>query len=154
MFTDAAGVQDIFVRVEAVANNGCVGLGEHVRLTVLPNPTFQPTITPLEECSPIANAFTFDLTQKDAEITGGDTNLAVTYYENVGNYTAMNPIANPTAFPNSSNPQTIYYSLENTTTGCTTFDFVNLAMNFELIVNQNPVLTSPSELQVLSLIHI
>ncbi|WP_298491423.1 hypothetical protein, partial [uncultured Dokdonia sp.] len=68
--------------------------------------------------------------------------------ENVGNYTAMNDIANPTAFSNSSNPQTIYYSLENATTGCTTFDFVNLAMSFELIVNQNPVLTTPTELQV------
>ncbi|WP_237747127.1 T9SS type B sorting domain-containing protein [Dokdonia sp. MED134] len=147
-YTSAGGVQDIWVRVEADTDNGCVGLGEHVRLTVVPNPTFLPNISSLEECSPIANAAQFDLTQNDAQITGGDPNILVTYYENVGNYTAMNAIANPTAFSNSSNPQTIYYSLENATTGCTTFDFVNLAMNFEIIVNQNPVLTTPTELQV------
>ncbi|MFC4690694.1 IgGFc-binding protein, partial [Dokdonia genika] len=140
-YTDANGQQGIWVRVDGDTANDCRGLGIHVLLNVEANPTFLPNISSLEECSPIANAAQFDLTQNDAEITGGDSNILVTYYENVGNYTAMNAIANPTTFSNSSNPQTIYYSLEDATTGCTTFDFVNLAMNFELIVNQNPVLT-------------
>ncbi|EAQ40036.2 hypothetical protein MED134_04764 [Dokdonia sp. MED134] len=147
-YTGANGQQGIWVRVDGDTANDCRGLGIHVLLNVEANPTFLPNISSLEECSPIANAAQFDLTQNDAEITGGDPNILVTYYENVGNYTAMNAIANPTAFSNSSNPQTIYYSLEDATTGCTTFDFVNLAMNFEIIVNQNPVLTTPTELQV------
>ncbi|WP_379953225.1 choice-of-anchor L domain-containing protein [Dokdonia sp. R78006] len=147
LFTSAGGVQDIWVRVEADTDNGCVGLGEHVRLTVTPNPTFLPTISSIETCSAVANAATFDLTQNVAEITGGDSDLEVTFYESIAAYTATPPvaIASPTSFSNSSNPQTIFYSLRSTSSTCTTFD---TAMNFETIVNQNPVAITPSELQV------
>ncbi|WP_405210777.1 IgGFc-binding protein [Dokdonia sp. Asnod2-E02] len=110
-YTDTNGQQGIWVRVDGDTANDCRGLGIHVLLNVEANPTFLPNISSLEECSPIANAAQFDLTENDAQITGGDSNILVTYYENVGNYTAMNDIANPTAFSNSSNPQTIYYSL-------------------------------------------
>ncbi|WP_405250631.1 hypothetical protein [Dokdonia sp. Asnod3-C12] len=147
LFTSAGGVQDIWVRVEADTDNGCVGLGEHVRLTVTPNPTFLPNISSIETCSAVANAATFDLTQNVAEITGGDADLEVTFYESIAAYTATPAvaIASPTSFSNSSNPQTIFYSLRSTSSTCTTFD---TAMNFEIIVNQNPVAITPSELQV------
>ncbi len=146
-YTDASGVQGIWVRIDSDDDNDCVGLGLHVRLTVDPNPIITPGVPDLEECSPIANSASFDLTQNDAAATGGNPDYAVTYYSGIANYTAAPPvaIATPTAFTNAVNPQTIYYSLEDTSgSGCTTFD---TAMNFQVIVNQDPVLVAPSDLE-------
>ncbi len=145
--TDNSGNQNIWVRVDGDTANDCRGLGIHIQLTVTPNPTFLPTISSIETCSAVANAATFDLTQRIAEITGGDADLEVTFYESIAAYTAAAPvaIASPASFSNSSNPQTIFYSLRSTSSTCTTFD---TAMNFEIIVNQNPVAITPSELQV------
>uniref|UniRef100_UPI0026276623 choice-of-anchor L domain-containing protein n=1 Tax=uncultured Dokdonia sp. TaxID=575653 RepID=UPI0026276623 len=76
-YTDANGQQGIWVRVDGDTANDCRGLGIHVLLNVEANPTFLPNISSLEECSPIANAAQFDLTENDAEITGGDSNILV-----------------------------------------------------------------------------
>ena len=145
-FTDPiTGIQQIWVRVDGDTNNDCVGLGIHIELTTNPNPTFIEDIEDLEVCSPFEDLGTFDLTEQDVVITTGNLDIAVTYYANLADYTAINPIITPTAFQNTTNPQTIFYSLENTVTGCTTFDN---AMNFELVVNQNPQVVTPTDLEV------
>ncbi len=146
-FTDAAtGIQQIWVRVDGDTNNDCVGLGIHIELTTLENPTFPDTVAPLEVCSDDGNLSTFDLTIKDGEITVDNlVNYQATYYGSIEAYTSNTPIASPENFSNSSNPQTIYYSLENTTTGCITF---HNTMNFQVIINQNPVVNTPSNLNV------
>jgi len=67
--------------------------------------------TPLEVCDEVPNdeMASFDLTTKDAEILDTQTGFEVTYHEIQTDATAgTNPIANPIAYINIANPQTIY----------------------------------------------
>jgi gliding motility-associated-like protein len=90
--------------------------------------------TPLEECDD-ANAnglTTFNLTLKDAEITGGNPDWIVSYFETDADaQNDTNPI-NPTNTFNSSG-QIIYVRVTDTTTSC--FGFTTLTLN----VLPNPV---------------
>ncbi|WP_299686083.1 hypothetical protein, partial [uncultured Dokdonia sp.] len=121
------GVQGIYVRVDGDTANDCIGLGIHVQLTTLPNPVLNTNVPNITTCSDDPTTGTFDLTQNDVEITGGNPDYVVSYYASLANYTSVPPIAipNPTAFI-STPPQTIYYSAVNTVTGCVTFDETNL----------------------------
>ncbi|WP_197463489.1 hypothetical protein, partial [Cochleicola gelatinilyticus] len=51
-------------------------------------------------------------------------------------------ITNPTAYPNQSNPQTIYVVVTDSNTMCTA------ETTFELQVNLPPVLTAPTPLEL------
>ncbi|WP_300008502.1 hypothetical protein, partial [uncultured Dokdonia sp.] len=146
--TDVNGVQGIYVRVDGDTANDCIGLGIHVQLTVLPNPVLNEDVTDFVECSDDGVFGIFDLTSKDAEITGGNPDFAVSYYASLADYTSTPPIpiGIPTAYPNVSEPQTIYYSAVNTITGCITFDETNLF--FELFLNENPTTVTPTTLEV------
>ncbi|MDP5081431.1 MAG: T9SS type B sorting domain-containing protein [Winogradskyella sp.] len=89
--------------------------------------------TPLELCddlgeSPGNEVTVFDLTEKDLEITGGDSRLSVSYYEtNTDAQTQMNAIPDPTQYTNTSvgglpqNPQTLYVVVTNSDSGCIEF---------------------------------
>ncbi|KAB8155342.1 T9SS type B sorting domain-containing protein [Kordia sp. TARA_039_SRF] len=69
----------------------------------------------------------FDLTLNEENINSA-SNLTFTYYETANtDGTFQDEITNPTVYPNSSNPQTIFVTVENTL-GCI------VATNFELIV--------------------
>ena len=123
-YTNASNPQTIYVRLESVAN-GCVSTGQFDLVVALPPVPVQPT--PLEECDDeIADEITvFDLTQKDAEITGGNGSWAVTYYEtqaDADNDTnAIDPAdayTNTSVGGNPANPQTLYVRVTDTDTGC------------------------------------
>ncbi|EDM42817.1 hypothetical protein SCB49_01814, partial [unidentified eubacterium SCB49] len=70
----------------------------------------------------------FDLTQTIAEITGGDNNILVTFFETqalLDTDDNANAIADPTAFENLlSNPQDVYIRAEDLTTGCVEDEFI------------------------------
>ncbi|EDP97877.1 T9SS type B sorting domain-containing protein [Kordia algicida OT-1] len=132
-------VQNIVVRVDSDANNACLGLGEHITLTVNPLPD-QNTITDYVVCSDTANQFTFDLTTKDPEVINGQANIDVTYHETQAEADAN---TDAIASPYTTFPRTIYVRAENTVTGC-----VNTAMNFELIIDENPTANMPTDLIV------
>ncbi|MEM6721128.1 MAG: CUB protein, partial [Bacteroidota bacterium] len=132
-------VQNIVVRVDSDITNACLGLGEHITLTVNPLPDLNP-ITDYVVCSDIANQFTFDLTIKDPEVLNGQTNIDISYHETQAEADAN---SNPIASPFTTFPRTIYVRAANNITGC-----VNTAMNFELIINENPVVTMPTDLIV------
>ena len=96
---------------------------------------------PLYQCDDLDNNYyanndgetTFDLTVKDVEITGGNSNLIVSYYETQTAAEAGSPtVIDATAYTNTSNPQTIFVRVEDFNTGCygTTF--------FSLFVRPNP----------------
>ena len=139
-FTDAMGVQGIWVRVDGDSANDCLGLGIHVVLVVLPNPVLAIDIPDFEICSDTETAV-FDLTTQTPIINGGDPSVQIIYYANIDDYNADPPvpIANPTMYTNVVTPpspsQTIYYS-GISTNGCTSFNATDF--NFELIVNLNP----------------
>jgi gliding motility-associated-like protein len=82
----------------------------------------------------------FDLTLKDAEILNGQTDVSVTYYENLTDaQNATNAIT--ATYTNTANPQTIYVRLENNTTLCYT------TASFHIEVLPLPVLNTITTLE-------
>jgi len=108
--------------------------------------TFQPLPvaaepSPLRACDEFPNDgfTTFNLTDKDVEITNGETDAFVTYF--LAEQQAIDnvfPIANPTTYMNVDiNFQTVFARLEYNTTGC--YDIVAL----DLIVDFAPDILEP-----------
>jgi gliding motility-associated-like protein len=138
----------IYVRVEENANSICYGLTSF-DLVVNPTPSVV-TPTPLDTCDDdTPDGITeFNLTLKDNEITAGDPNLIVSYYEtNADGQAQTSVITNPTSYTNRSvnalpaNPQTLYVVVTNSNTNCV--NYTTLTLN----VLQNPTANSdPSDL--------
>jgi len=134
--------QWITVRVDSDDLNGCMGLGEHIELTVNPLPVMPQNITDFEECSTTPNTFDFDLTQKDTEILNGQTGVTISYYETlIDAEQATNPITG--IHTNTTNPQTIYVRLEDNTTGC-----YRANGQFDLVVNETPFINTITDFEL------
>jgi len=88
--------------------------------------------TPLELCDDaIADGFTvFDLTTKNAEVTGGNTSWSVQYFEaNADAISGTNPINPATVYTNTvANSQTIHARVTDNTTGCFGFTTLDLSV--------------------------
>ena len=85
----------------------------------------------------------FDLESKTTEITAGDLNINITYYETQLDADAgTNPLASP--YTNLSNPQTIFIRGEDSNTLCT----VSLGITLDLVVNPLPSPVTPTPLEV------
>ncbi|TXE18012.1 PKD domain-containing protein, partial [Psychroserpens burtonensis] len=83
----------------------------------------------------------FDLSTKDTEAIDSQTGVAVSYHETLSDAVdGISPLAN--LYSNTSNPQTIFVNITNSTSGC-----VNVG-SFDLIVNPLPALVAPTALEV------
>lgn len=61
----------------------------------------------------------FDLTVHEEELTGSQTDVAITYHTTLNDaVTNVMPVLNPAEYTNIANPQTIYMRMTNTQTGC------------------------------------
>jgi gliding motility-associated-like protein len=135
--------QTIFVRVENDADNSCIGLGEHITLTVNQLPD-ENDVADIELCSDTADIATIDLSQFDAEVIGSQipVDFTITYHEAQSDAdSGTNVLTSP--YTTISNPQTIYVRVENNASGC----FVS-TINFEIGVNTNPVIGNPTALEL------
>ena len=138
-------LQIIYVRLED-NNTGSYDITE---LTLVVNPTpivTVPTALALCDDSTSDEITVFDLTIKDAEITGGNADWSVAYYEtNADAQSQTNVIANPTAYTNRSvnglllNPQTLYVAVTDVTTGCLGFT----TLTIRVLPNPTPSNTIP-----------
>nr|WP_262902589.1 choice-of-anchor L domain-containing protein [Winogradskyella sp. SM1960] len=129
-YTNTINPQIIYVRLYN-PNTGCSDTGEFELEVNLPPVAVQPT--QLNVCDDLGEApgdgFTsFNLTEKDNEITGGNASWSVAYYEtNADAQSQMNVIPDPTQYTNTSinglgaNPQTLYVVVTDTDTGCVGF---------------------------------
>src|SRR5690554_5691798 len=81
----------------------------------------------------------FDLTSRNAEVTGGNTTLAVTWFETFADEAADNPIADPTAYLNTATPQTVVARVSSAA-DCRTL------VTLTLIVNSVPDAADPTPL--------
>ncbi|MGJ8661252.1 MAG: hypothetical protein ACSHXL_04385, partial [Bacteroidota bacterium] len=134
-YTNTTNPQVIYVRLYNPIT-GCEDTGEFELEVNLPPVAIQPT--PLSICDDLGEApgdgFTvFDLTVKDAEITGGNASWSVAYYETSADAQSQtNVIPDATQYTNASingldaNPQTLYAVVTDTDTGCV--DFVILTI--------------------------
>ncbi|MBT8286798.1 MAG: PKD domain-containing protein, partial [Bacteroidia bacterium] len=136
-----ANTQTVYARVF----NAATGCFDVVELVLIVNPLPDViTISPLELCdynNPGDEIESFDLVAKDAEIINGQASMQVLYFESLADAQAqINAVVSP--YNNISNPQNVWYSIENQITGCITYG------NFDLVVNPLPVLVAPSPLVV------
>jgi gliding motility-associated-like protein len=106
-----------------------------------PLPAFTPP-TPLEECDLGTGGYaTFTLSDADQQITGGNTNLVVTYHIDQAAADAGTPQL-PNSYTNTTpDLQTIYFRVEDTATGC--YDTATL----DLDAIPSPAATSPAPLE-------
>src|SRR5690554_6927654 len=81
----------------------------------------------------------FDLTSRNSEITGGNTTLTVTWFETFADEANDTPIADPTAYLNTTTPQTVVARVGNAA-GCRTL------VTLTLIVNPVPDAAAPTPL--------
>lgn len=138
-YENVTNPQILYVRV-ADSNTECISYTT-LTLTVVSNP--QPVAPdPIELCDenvvvppgPYDEVELFDLTIREAQILNGN-DWEISYFTSfddaVNNENAI-PAAETTAYPNTSNPQTIYVRVTNLDSGC--FEIVEL----ELIVNPLP----------------
>lgn len=129
--------QTIFVRIEDM-DSGCLAYST-IDLVVNPLPNMTPP-TPMEMCdSGIPDGFTqFDLTDKDSEITNGQTNLQVSYYNTQADAdSGTNPVFSPYTNTTMDSEQ-LYVRVEDPNTGC----YVTTTLNIQVI--PNPIINRDS----------
>src|SRR5690606_1116801 len=139
-FTNTSNPQTIWVR--AVNANGCYRISWIV-LEVNPLAEFNEP-DDLAVCDDDFDGFvTWDLTTQTPEILVNVVD-EISYYTSQANaQSGTNAIANPDAFSNTTNPQTIWVRVENEH-GCF------IVTSFDLIVNPLPQITAPDDLIVCS----
>jgi gliding motility-associated-like protein len=143
MYTNTSNPQTIFVRLEDNMSQ-CYGLGSF-ELQVLLGPSLtQPTAYTLcDDLGEVNDGFTvFDLTTKNDEITGGDPNLDVRYYETLADAENDTNVIDPdTFYTNTSNPQTLYIRVIDGNTEC-----YDTSITLTLRVESNPTPGDPDDL--------
>ncbi|MEM9929224.1 MAG: T9SS type B sorting domain-containing protein [Bacteroidota bacterium] len=113
--------QRIVVRVDSDVDNSCLGLGERITLrTVNPRPRLDPVGLVLCDDNGTGDlSELFDLTQEEGYILNGEPGVSASYHTTLEDAeSGGNPIADPTAYANTSPEQRIYVRVENGTTGC------------------------------------
>jgi gliding motility-associated-like protein len=137
-YSNTSNPQTIYARLEYTVLGTCYDT-TNFQISVDPSPSIIP-ISDLIMCENgmVDGIALFDLTTKDLEIIDGQTDMAVTYYDNPTDaQNATNPLASP--YSNTSNPQTIYFRLEDTITGCFSIS------NFQIQVQ--PIFVIPDDLR-------
>ena len=143
-YQNTSNPQTIFVRVEENSSVDCF-VTDTFTLTV--NDTPIANMPPnLEQCSTGGPSQLFDLTQVEGDVLGGQdaTQFSITYHNSQADADANIPIVeDPTAYPNMSNPETIFVRIENNIdSSC--YD----TTSFQLIVNDRPsVAAAPQDLE-------
>ena len=126
--------QTLFARVTDNITS-CFGFTT-LTLNVLPNPASLNDAPDIELCDDNNtgdNQEIFDLTLNEAYIVNGEVGVTATYYQtNIDAQNAVNAIATPTTYTNTSSPQTIYVRVTNDVTSCFT------VVDFNILVNDLP----------------
>ncbi|MFD2918065.1 hypothetical protein ACFS29_20625, partial [Psychroserpens luteus] len=135
--------QTIYIRLTNTIT-GCYNASETLTIRVLESPEVPVTLDDYVICDTNADGIAqFDLTTKDAEILGTQTDVTLTYHVTILDaQSGANPIANVGNYTNTSNPQIIYVRLVSNTNGC-----VDTGL-FELSVELPPVAVQPIPLQL------
>ncbi len=143
--TASPTTQNIYARVDSNDVNACLGLAHHITLNVDPLPESN-TVTDYILCSDTTQT-NFDLTTKDTELIAGQAiPILISYHLSEQHAINNIPIPNPTTYPNTSNPQTIYVRAQFDPDNNMNLDVrecVRTDISFQLQVNLNPVLFTP-----------
>lgn len=141
-FTNSVNPQTIFVRVEEIANSTNYATANFDLIVGIAPNIVQPSNLMAYQ-NPVVGIATFDLTSKSPSILNGidPFSVSVIHFNTlVDAESGTNAIANPTAFTNTTNPQTIYVRVEDATSGCysiTNFDLIVALDNIVFIPDVN-----------------
>ncbi|WP_418638481.1 T9SS type A sorting domain-containing protein [Winogradskyella sp.] len=136
-------LQIIYVRLESNAT-GNYALTE---LALVVNPAPIVTVaTSMMLCDDNADEIAvFDLTANNLEITAGNTDWSVAYYETQSDAQAqMNMISNSVAYTNTSNPQTLFAAVTDTNTGCVGIT----PLTIRVLPNPSGAMGTPSDIML------
>ena len=148
--TSNPDIQQIYVRVDSNDVNACLGLGNHITLTVDPLP-IKNTISDYVLCSTTDKA-TFDLTTKNSQVKGSQTDpILISYHLSEQN--AIDNIRIPMAsnYENISNPQTIYIRSQfdlNNNNASDAGECVRTDMSFDIEVSDLPIANTPKDFEI------
>ena len=144
--------QIIYARAEyslALGGTGCFRVVE-LELIVNPTPIIPFEIPDLVICDDDGDGFSiFDLTDQEDIIYGTQdpADYTLTYYTDVADADAgVNAIADPTAFANTSTPETIWIRLENNSTSCVKIGSFDIVSQLGPLVIQATPLTQCDDL--------
>ncbi|PHS05386.1 MAG: CUB protein, partial [Kordia sp.] len=132
--TSSPNTQSIWVRVDSQDLNGCLGLGEHITLTVNPLPAHN-ILDEIVGCSD-TNTASFDLSNATFQALNGVTDVTITYHETLAESELG---TNVLASPYTSIATTLFIRAENNSTGC-----YMTSMSVNLIVNPKPDIVAPT----------
>lgn len=144
-YSNTSSPQTIYVRLENNQDVNCFDDTTSFDLILNEQPVAATTIADLELCddnNPGDGIESFDLTSIETDLIGSQNfaDVMISYHSSQSDAdSGAAAIMNPMAFNNIANPQTIYVRLENIVTGC-----FNTDTNFDLIVNDLPVVTAPA----------
>ncbi len=127
-YVNISNPQKIYYRANAINPTGTYDVLKYANsISVFPIPEAN-YLEPLKLCDTDSDGFeTFDLTLKNVEIIGDQTDIEVSFYiteEDAENKT--NVIVNATSYTNISNPQTIYARVEFAETECYIINYLDL----------------------------
>ncbi len=148
----SANTQQIYVRVDSDVVNACLGLGNHITLTVNPLPTLN-IINDYVLCSD-TDFTVFDLPTKDTEVIGTQTKpILISYHLTEQDAINNISIANSTTYTNATNPQIIFVRAQFDENGNGIRDAdecYSTDMSFNLVVNHNPTIFQPDVIRICS----
>ena len=134
-YTNVSNPQTIYIRLESLLN-GCVTTTASFEISVSLPPVIDPNYdNELSQCDDLDADYyeandgvtAFDLTVEDAEIVNGNASWVVVYYETMADaQSGSNPIADPTNYTNIATPQTVYVSVTDADTGCSSYTTVTI----------------------------
>ncbi|WMI67852.1 T9SS type B sorting domain-containing protein [Mangrovimonas sp. YM274] len=140
-FTNTTNPQTIFV---SLSNGSFCNSTTSFEINVIQAPEANPA-QPLIQCDTDFDAIvTFDLTQAEVDILDvRQEDIVISYYETLDELEIqVNEIPDPTTYNNTTNPQTVYFRITNTTSGC------YLAIPIELIVNLPPPINQIGNIEI------
>ena len=131
-----SGGQTIYVSITETLNNQTIIIPVDIVVNIAPSYTIPDTIS---HCSSFTNPYEFDIRATESEILGNQTNVSVNYYNSQNDAdNNANPLTDSITI--ASNNKTIYVKLVNTISNCSS------TFNFNLQVENNPVLNQPDDL--------
>ncbi len=141
---DAIQTGNYRVEIEIPLAGGTCLIEDDVNITLSSTQSSEP-ISDFELCDDLSNNSieTFDLSTKDAEVLASvpASSYNISYYNSDADAQAgNNPVTG--SIQNTTNPQTIFVRIEDTTNGCLAFSA------FDLVVNELPNIIAPSPLDI------
>ncbi|MEO1033294.1 MAG: choice-of-anchor L domain-containing protein [Bacteroidota bacterium] len=133
-FTNTVNPQTIFVQID---NGTICNSISSFELNVIQVPEANPSI-PMVFCdTDYDGLMQFDLTNAEFDILDvRQDDIEITYFENFEDAEAhINVIANPEAYTNTSNPQTVYIKITNTISNCYALVPIDLIVNTPPVIN-------------------